>query len=51
MDLLHDAEKLTTDIAGTSELPKVDRSLPQVLEASRELFTKVAQTGSTDIQA
>lgn len=50
-DLLHDAEKLTTDIEGTSELPKVNRSLPQVLEASRELYARVAQSGSKDIQA
>lgn len=50
-DLLQEAEKLSTDIEGTSELPKVDRSLRQVLEASNELYSRVAQSGSKDIQA
>lgn len=50
-DLLQEAEKLSTDIEGTSELPKVDRSLHQVLEASNALYSRVAQSGSKDIQA
>lgn len=50
-DLLQEAEKLTTDIEGATPLPKVDRSLKQVLEASKELYTRVAQTGGKDIQA
>jgi nuclear pore complex protein Nup93 len=50
-DLLQEAEKITVDIEGTKELPKVDRSIRQVLEASNDLYTKVAQTGSKDIQA
>lgn len=50
-DLLFEAEKLTHDIEGPSELPKVDRSLRQVLEASSDLYTRVAQSGSKDIQA
>lgn len=36
---------------GTTELPKVERSLKQVLEASNDLYSRVAQTGSKDIQA
>lgn len=50
-DLLQEAEKLTNDLEGTTELPKVDRSLKQVLEASNDLYSRVAQTGSKDIQA
>lgn len=52
-DVLQDAEKLTADIEGdkTATLPKVDRSLQQVLEASKELYTRVADTGSSDVQA
>lgn len=50
-DLLLEAEKLATEIEGTVDLPKVERSLRQVLEASNELYSKVAQTGSKDIQA
>ncbi|CAH0556800.1 unnamed protein product [Brassicogethes aeneus] len=50
-ELLQEAEKLTSDLEGTAELPKVDRSLRQVLEASNDLYTRVAQTGAKDIQA
>nr|XP_022911673.1 nuclear pore complex protein Nup93-like [Onthophagus taurus] len=50
-DLLFEAEKLTQEIEDASELPKVDRSLRQVLEASNELYNRVAQTGAKDIQA
>ncbi|KAL3282768.1 hypothetical protein HHI36_005935 [Cryptolaemus montrouzieri] len=50
-ELLQEAEKLTTNLEGTTELPKVERSLRQVLEASNELYSRVAQTGAKDIQA
>ncbi|ENN73001.1 hypothetical protein HUJ04_005601 [Dendroctonus ponderosae] len=51
-ELLQAAERLTTDLEGTSDLPKVNRSLKQVLEASNDLYSRVAQTaGSKDIQA
>lgn len=50
-DLLLEAEKLTHEIQEPVDLPKVDRSLRQVLEASNELYTRVAQTGAKDIQA
>ncbi|XP_023022838.2 nuclear pore complex protein Nup93 [Leptinotarsa decemlineata] len=50
-DLLHEAEKLTNQLEGTIELPKVERSLKQVLEASNDLYGRVAQSGAKDIQA
>lgn len=50
-ELLLEAEKLTANLEGVSELPKVDRSLRQVLQDSNELFTRVARTGSQDVQA
>lgn len=50
-ELLQEAEKLTSDLEGTTELPKVERSLKQVLEASNDLYSRVAQTGAKDIQA
>lgn len=50
-DLLQEAEKLTYELEGTTELPKVERSLKQVLEASNDLYSRVAQTGAKDIQA
>ncbi|XP_056638972.1 nuclear pore complex protein Nup93-1 [Diorhabda sublineata] len=50
-ELLQEAEKLTCELGGTTDLPKVERSLRQVLEASSDLYTRVAQTGAKDIQA
>ncbi|CAG9768838.1 unnamed protein product [Ceutorhynchus assimilis] len=52
-DLLQEAERLTKDLEGlsTEDLPKVDRSLKQVLEASNDLYARVAQGGSKDIEA
>ncbi|GBP06032.1 Nuclear pore complex protein Nup93-1 [Eumeta japonica] len=49
--LLQQAEQLTTEIEGNEELPRVERSLGQVLEASQELYSKVTQSGANDIQA
>lgn len=49
-ELLQEAEKLTTDLEGP-EFPRVDRSLKHVLEASNDLYSKVAQSGTKDIQA
>ncbi|CAH1994037.1 unnamed protein product [Acanthoscelides obtectus] len=50
-DLLQDTEKLTSALEGTTELPKVERSLKQVLDASNDLYSRVAQTGAKDISA
>lgn len=50
-DLLFEAEKLSSNIECTSDLPKVDRSLRQVLDESNELYSRVRQTGAHDIQA
>lgn len=49
--LLQQAEQLTTEIEGNEELPRVERSLGQVLEASQELHSRVIQSGANDIQA
>lgn len=49
--LLQEAEQLTTEIEGNEELPRVERSLGQVLEASQELYSRVMQTGTNDVQA
>lgn len=50
-DLLQEAQKITVEIEGSKELPKVDRSIRQVLDASNDLYAKVAQSGAKDIQA
>ncbi|CAH0405001.1 unnamed protein product [Chilo suppressalis] len=49
--LLQQAEQLTTEIEGNEELPRVERSLGQVLEASQELYSRFIQSGANDIQA
>lgn len=50
-DLVQEAEKMTVEIEGSKEFPKVDRSFRQVLEASNELYSKVTHTGSKGMQA
>lgn len=49
--ILQQAEQLTTEIEGNEDLPRVERSLGQVLEASHELYSRVIQSGANDIQA
>lgn len=49
--LLQEAEQLTSEIEGNEDLPRVERSLGQVLEASQELYSRVMQSGANDIQA
>lgn len=50
-ELLQEAEKLTSTIEGVSELPKVERSLRQVLEDSQDLYSRVAHSGAQDLHA
>ncbi|XP_067007700.1 nuclear pore complex protein Nup93 [Anabrus simplex] len=50
-ELLYAAEQLSAEVEGSGELPKVERTLRQVLEASTELWSRVTQTGAQDIQA
>jgi hypothetical protein len=50
-ELLHAAEQLSAEVEGSGDLPKVERTLRQVLEASTELWSRVTQTGAQDIQA
>ncbi|KAJ9579367.1 hypothetical protein L9F63_024525, partial [Diploptera punctata] len=49
--LLHSAEQLAAEVDKSGDLPKVDRTLRQVLEASTELWSRVTQSGAQDIQA
>lgn len=50
-ELLHAAEQLSAEVEGSGDLPKVERTLRQVLEASTELWSRVSQTGAQDVQA
>lgn len=49
--LLQEAQKLTNETNASDLLPRVERSLPQVLQATRELHSRVTQTEAQDIQA
>jgi hypothetical protein len=50
-ELLHAAEQLSAEVEGSGDLPKVERTLRQVLEASTELWSRVTQAGAQDTQA
>ncbi|KAI5737760.1 hypothetical protein M8J76_016571 [Diaphorina citri] len=50
-DLLHAAEQLECEAQGIGRLPRIERSLRQLSEASNELWSKVTTTGAQDIQA
>jgi nuclear pore complex protein Nup93 len=50
-ELLHAAEQLSAEVEGSGDLPKVERTLRQVVEASTELWSRVTQAGAQDIQA
>ena len=49
--LLQQAQKLTNETQAADALPRVERTLPQVLQATHELHSRVTQTGAQDIQA
>lgn len=50
-DLVYEAEQLATELEGTRELPKIERTLKQVLEATQALWSRVTAAGAQDIQA
>ncbi|XP_073987086.1 nuclear pore complex protein Nup93-like isoform X1 [Rhodnius prolixus] len=50
-DLVNEAEHLATEFEAIGELPKIERSIKQVLEASQALWTRVTATGPQDLQA
>ena len=39
-DLLHRAEQLTADVDTGTELPRIQRNLPQLAEASQRLLSR-----------
>lgn len=49
--LLQQAQKLTHETQVSDDLPRVERTLPQVLQATQELHSRVSQTGAQDMQA
>lgn len=49
--LLQQAQKLTNETQNAEEFPRMERTLPQVLQATHELHSRVTQTGAQDLQA
>lgn len=49
--LLQQAQKQANITQGTDKFARVERTLPQVLQATHELHSRVTQTGAQDIQA
>lgn len=49
--LLQQAQKLTNETQNSEEIPSVERTISQVLQATKDLHSRVTQTGTQDIQA
>ncbi|KAH8244940.1 hypothetical protein KR032_002993 [Drosophila birchii] len=50
-ELLQQAQRLVNETEMETDLPRVDRTLSQVLLATQEMHTRVTQTGTNDLQA
>ena len=52
-DLLHQAEQLTSDIDTGSDLPRIERNLPQLADAAQRLLSKTYSNigDSSDVKA
>ena len=49
--LLQQAQRLTNETQSSEELPRVQRTIGQVLQDTQQLHSRVTQTGAQDIQA
>ncbi|MDE5061018.1 hypothetical protein OZD67_02645 [Wolbachia endosymbiont of Drosophila nikananu] len=50
-ELLQQAQRLVNETEMETELPRVERTLSQVLQATQEMHARVTQTGTNDLQA
>ncbi|KAH8398003.1 hypothetical protein KR222_009392 [Zaprionus bogoriensis] len=50
-ELLQQAQRLRNETKMDTELPRVERTLSQVLQATQELHSRVTQAGTNDLQA
>ncbi|XP_017055454.1 nuclear pore complex protein Nup93-1 [Drosophila ficusphila] len=51
VELLQQAQRLTNETKMDTEMPRVERTMSQVLQATQELHARVTQTGTNDLQA
>lgn len=50
--LMQQAQKLVNETQNNDDLPRVERSMPQILKATNELHSRVTSTTSSqDVQA
>lgn len=50
--LMQQAQKLVNETQNNDDLPRVERSMPQILQATNELYSRIVTTSSAqDIQA
>lgn len=50
-ELLQQAQRLRNETKMDTEMPRVERTLSQVLQATQELHSRVTQAGTNDLQA
>ncbi|KAH8254886.1 hypothetical protein KR038_007338 [Drosophila bunnanda] len=50
-ELLQRAQRLVNETEMETDLPRVERTLSQVLQATQEMHARVTQTGTNDLQA
>ncbi|KAH8388759.1 hypothetical protein KR200_010915 [Drosophila serrata] len=50
-ELLQQAQRLVNETEIETDLPRVERTLSQVLQATQEMHARVTQTGTNDLQA
>lgn len=50
-EILQQAQKLANETTTTEDLPRIERSIPQVLQDAQDLHARLTQTGAQDIQA
>lgn len=51
MELLKQAQRLTNETNTDTEVPGVERTMSQVLQATKEFHSRVTQMGTNDLQA
>ncbi|KAH8402553.1 hypothetical protein KR009_000888 [Drosophila setifemur] len=51
VELLQQAQRITNETKMDTEMPRVERTVSQVLQVTQELHSRVTQTGTNDLQA
>lgn len=49
--LMQQAQKTANETQSNDDMPRVERSLPQILRATNELHSRVCESTAQDIQA